>query len=340
MASRRERGLCYNCDERFSPGHRCKSRCFLIITDDEADFPCTDVALPAGLTTGPTTEPDLDSEPPPAQISLHALSGQVAPQTIRVVGQINGHNVVVLIDGGSTHYFIQEKMAHFLKLPAFPSPGLSVLVGNGAELPCTQICSDVKLGIQGHTFTVDLHVMALGGADIVLGVTWLKSLSPITTDYSNLTVSFTHNSTPIILHGQLGLGPSAITNNQMKRIVSTNRAAALFHITLDPYPPSPSIETTPEPPEIQKLLHRYSTLFNTPSSLPPQRTTDHSIHLVSNADPVNLRPYRYPHFQKQEIERQVDAMLQSGLIRPSRSPFSSPILLVKKKDGTWRFCVD
>lgn len=55
---------------------------------------------------------------------------------------------------------------------------------------------------------------------------------------------------------------------------------------------------------------------------------------------MNVRPYHYPYFQKQEIERQVDDMLRRQLIRPSRSLYSSPILLIKKKDDTWRFYVD
>jgi hypothetical protein len=56
--------------------------------------------------------------------------------------------------------------------------------------------------------------------------------------------------------------------------------------------------------------------------------------------PVAVRPYRYPALHKDELERQCTAMLDQGLIRRSSSAFSSPVLLVKKPDGSWRFCVD
>ena len=57
-------------------------------------------------------------------------------------------------------------------------------------------------------------------------------------------------------------------------------------------------------------------------------------------EPVAVRPYRYPQLQKDELERQCDEMLQHGLIQYSTSPFSAPVLLVKKQDDSWRFCVD
>jgi hypothetical protein len=62
--------------------------------------------------------------------------------------------------------------------------------------------------------------------------------------------------------------------------------------------------------------------------------------LKAGCDAVNVRPYRYPHHHKNEIEKQVKELLATGVIRHNISSFSSPVILVKKKDGSWRMCID
>lgn len=92
---------------------------------------------------------------------------------------------------------------------------------------------------------------------------------------------------------------------------------------------------------LHSLLEEFKDLFVEPNSLPPQRPLDHSIHLKPNSEPVNIRAYQYPPVQKTEIEKQVKTILESAIIQPSQSSYASPVLLVKKKkDGTWRFCID
>lgn len=81
-------------------------------------------------------------------------------------------------------------------------------------------------------------------------------------------------------------------------------------------------------------------MFQEPTDLPPKRWIDHHIQLKEGENPISVRPYRYPQVQKEEIGRLVQEMLDAGIIRPSVSPYSSPIILVKKKDGSWQFCVD
>jgi len=84
----------------------------------------------------------------------------------------------------------------------------------------------------------------------------------------------------------------------------------------------------------------FEDLFVVPTSLPPHRFLDHSIHLKPNIEPVNQRVYRYSLVQKAKIEKLIKDMLDNSLIQPSQSPFASPVFLVKKKDESWGFCVD
>jgi len=94
------------------------------------------------------------------------------------------------------------------------------------------------------------------------------------------------------------------------------------------------------PVAISSLMAEFTELFQPPTDLPPRRDCDHSIPLIAGAQPVFIRPYRYAPQLKTEIEKQVGEMLQQGLIQKSSSAFASPVLLVKKKDDTWCFCVD
>ncbi|CAA0836351.1 Uncharacterized mitochondrial protein AtMg00850, partial [Striga hermonthica] len=92
--------------------------------------------------------------------------------------------------------------------------------------------------------------------------------------------------------------------------------------------------------DVRELLEEFEGVLGEPKGLPPHREFHHRIPLVNEQHAIHVHPYRYAHFQKTEIERQVAEMLESGLIQHSKSPFSSPVLLAKKKDGTWRFCTD
>jgi hypothetical protein len=91
---------------------------------------------------------------------------------------------------------------------------------------------------------------------------------------------------------------------------------------------------------MEDLLQSFASLFDTPAGLPPPRDRQHRIRLVPGTTPVAVRPYRYAHLQKEELERQCAVMLTQGVIQPSSSAFSAPVLLVKKADDSWRFCVD
>lgn len=86
---------------------------------------------------------------------------------------------------------------------------------------------------------------------------------------------------------------------------------------------------------VSVILKKFEDVFTWPEKLPPRRDIEHHIHL-KNTDSVNVRPYHYAFQQKAKIERLVDEMLTAGIIRPSNSPYSSLVLLVRKKDARWR----
>jgi len=95
------------------------------------------------------------------------------------------------------------------------------------------------------------------------------------------------------------------------------------------------------PPDMQELLLTFTDLFQKPNALPLSRGSfDHRIPLKEGTSPVNLMPYRYPLRYKNIIEALVEEMQTKGVIQNSSSPFASPVVLVGKKDGSWRLCVD
>eukprot|EP00253_Pinus_taeda_P010658 PITA_10658 len=82
-------------------------------------------------------------------------------------------------------------------------------------------------------------------------------------------------------------------------------------------------------------------VFDKPDEFPPSRGEhDHSITLVPGAQPPNVCPYRYPFVQKNEIEKIIKELLEAGVIHPSTSPYSSPMVMVLMNDGQWHMCLD
>jgi hypothetical protein len=111
LQARREKGLCYNCDERFVRGHRCKHLFNLLIVGPEISMDEGSTLQTLESEDQIYQDPIEDPTPDPAQISFHALMGHTIPQTLRVMGQINHNPVAILIDSGSTHNFLQDRVA-------------------------------------------------------------------------------------------------------------------------------------------------------------------------------------------------------------------------------------
>jgi hypothetical protein len=281
-----------------------------------------------------TTEGGRGSEEEEPLISLHAIAGCNGPKTMWIKAAIGRRTLVILIDSGSTHNFVDRKVAHALQFAMTPTQEFTVNVANGEKLWCTERYANVLISIQDFQFSTTLYSLSLHGIDIVLGIQWLENLGPVLCDWKNMTMSFQWENRAIKIAAQ------PVPPTQEIQIQAINRevqgGGELFAVI----PVAKPTNADPLPQEIQSLLKEFQHLLVEPENIPPSRIFDHKISLKTKSAPVNVRPYRYAHFQKNEIERQVTDMLSTGLIRPSTSPFSSPILLVKKKDGSWHFCTD
>uniref|UniRef100_A0A2N9IA55 RNA-directed DNA polymerase n=1 Tax=Fagus sylvatica TaxID=28930 RepID=A0A2N9IA55_FAGSY len=134
--------------------------------------------------------------------------------------------------------------------------------------------------------------------------------------------------------GHLLLGRPWQFDRQVKHDGFTNKYSFVLNqrlITLVPLTPQQVYED-----------QEYEDVFpeETPHGLPPIRGIEHQIDFVPGATIPNRPAYRSNPEETKELQRQVSELLEKGHVRESMSPCAVPVLLVPKKDGTWRMCVD
>jgi hypothetical protein len=147
---------------------------------------------------------DIDIEPfeeAIPKISFHALAGTTHPQTFRVIGRVGNRDLTMLIDGGSTHNFIDQSVVTKLGLQVVCGKTFKMIVGNKEVIECTGHCLGLSLSIQGITVRADFFVLPVAACQAVLGVQWLETLGPIKTDYKKLSMSFTQGGRTHVLKG-------------------------------------------------------------------------------------------------------------------------------------------
>jgi Reverse transcriptase (RNA-dependent DNA polymerase) len=111
----------------------------------------------------------------------------------------------------------------------------------------------------------------------------------------------------------------------------------ILAVLQNPSPTSPDL-----PDNARQLLTAFADVFpeKLPEELPPSRETYHRIEILPNAVPPSRPVYRMSPLELEELRTQLDELITSGYIQPSRSPYGSPVLFVKKKDGGLRMCID
>ncbi len=160
---RRNKALCYHCDERWSVGHKCKSmKLYLIEEVVELEEECI-------VEEEDEDEETMELREKGAEITLCALLGSTSPSPMRFIALINGQKAMVLIDTGITHNFMDKGLAASLKLQVDHTRCFGVKVSNGQIIKTMGECKSIKFKVQELQLEVNFSLLKLGGCAIVLG---------------------------------------------------------------------------------------------------------------------------------------------------------------------------
>jgi hypothetical protein len=154
--------------------------------------------------------------------------------------------------------------------------------------------------------------------------------------FKDLTMQFDQEGHQYKFQGITLGSPEIISSHRMEKLLKKGHSGVIAQLRDIQETETPSV-----PQDLQAILYKHQVVFSTPQGLPPSLGVhDHSIPLVPGSLPPNIRLYRHPFSKKNEIEKMVQELLNEGVIFPSTGPYSSHVVMVLKKEGSWRMCPD
>lgn len=304
----------------------------------------------------PTTNKDNQSEIDPYLLASTTCKGR---KLIKVVGTIHNTHAICLIDSGASGNFINSKFVEQHSIPLDTNvAAIPITLADGSQRHSLGVVKDTALQLQSFTAAVDLVALPLKGYDIILGMPWLEAVNPVI-DWRNKSITInatTTDANQVISHViSSDCTIQVLSAVELRRNIKKKQVESCYmimlHRTDEPEQQTETINnidnnSQTEPSEWtdmrQTLLKQYADVFpdTLPHGLPPSRSIDHRIELKPGSAPTNRPIYRMSPPELDEVKKQIDQLMQAGFIRPSKSPFGAPLLLVKKKDGSMRMCVD
>ncbi|KAK4416014.1 hypothetical protein Salat_2708800 [Sesamum alatum] len=236
MQARRAKGLCFNCDETFHSGHRCRPKFLLLLTDDDSTIvgefwpspppPFTEsIVQPVTPDVAPSA---LTKETSHFYLSSDVVSGSLLPRTLRLHATIHGHSVSFLVDSREFTQYLVASCSSLLA-PAQAAP--PYFFGNGDSILCSGVCAEVPIVMQAHSFIIPFDLLPIHGAEVVLGVQWLRTLGPFISDFAVPSMHFYQGGQLIRHCGESETHPSAATFHQLQRLVASASVAAMHTVT-------------------------------------------------------------------------------------------------------------
>jgi hypothetical protein len=218
----------------------------------------------------------------------------------------------ILFDSGATHSFISEKLIGKMGLKGSHANSTYKIITPGGQISSSTLSRGVCLGLGSKIFPTNLIAINLAGMDVILGMDWMTQ-HKVVLDISNRVVEI---NSPTVGHTTLYLPFKDGTDS-------------CAYVTIISH-----LEEIP-------VVCEYPYVFpDELPGMPPDRDIEFVIELQPGTAPISKRPYRMPPKELAELKNQLQEMLDNGYIRLSSSPWGCPALFVKKKDGSFRLCID
>jgi hypothetical protein len=240
-----------------------------------------------------------------------------APDIIIGMILVNDNGATILFDSGASHSFIAANFVQKHNLPLYMLKNWMIVSSPRGDMHARHVCSKVSILIRGVEFLANLIVLESNEIDVILGMDWLSKHKGMI-NCAKKVVRLTTSSGKEMEY----VAENLVTDKAASNRVVLNQLDAAS--TMD-------VRTVPEfldvfPEELP--------------GMPPDREIEFVIELVPGTTPIFKRSYRMAANQLAELKEQLQELLDKGYIRPSASPWGAPIILVPKKDGTQRMCVD
>lgn len=240
----------------------------------------------------------------------------------------------VLFDSGASHCFVQPEMIGIGEFLKEPEEEVRVVRAAGGQIMYTSgKIRNISVMIGGVNMPADLVVCPVKTYDVILGMDWLSKYKAHL-DCHRGRVQFEIGNGKLVYQGVRPTNGSLIISAlQAERMLKKGCEAYLASITTVEVGPDTELEGIP-------IVKEYDDVFESLIGLPPDRADPFTIELEPGTKPITKAPYRMAPAEMAELKKQLDELMEKGFVRPSSSPWGAPVLFVKKKDGSFRLCID
>ncbi|GJR98590.1 putative reverse transcriptase domain-containing protein [Tanacetum coccineum] len=262
--------------------------------------------------------------------------------TVTCTFLLNDHHAYMLFDSGADRSFISNTFSALLDIiPSALDVSYAVELADGRTSETNTVLRGCTLGLLGHPFNIDLMPIDLGSFDVIIGMDWLaKNHAVIVCDEKIVRIPYGNEI--LIVQGD----KSDKEKKSTLSIISCVKAQKYMEKGCQLFLAQVTMKENKDKSK-EKRLEDVPTVRDFPEvfpedlpGLPPIRQVEFQIDLVPGAAPVARAPYRLAPSEMEELSTQLQELSDKGFIRPSSSPWGAPVLFVKKKDGSFRMCID